>query len=54
MPVFQREREWAKIQVMAKRELEEYGYSPDKQENATETVLEQVKLIARDWAEKAA
>ena len=26
------------------------GYPPDKQEKATQTVLEQAELIAADWA----
>jgi type I restriction enzyme R subunit len=30
--------------------LRRYGYPPDKQEKATQTVLEQAELIARDWA----
>jgi hypothetical protein len=29
-----------------------YGKLPDKQEKATQTVLEQVEVIARDWAGK--
>jgi type I restriction enzyme R subunit len=31
--------------------LRKYGYPPDKQEKATQTVLEQAELIAVDWAE---
>jgi Domain of unknown function (DUF3387) len=27
-----------------------YGYPPDKQEKATETVLEQAALLSADWA----
>jgi type I site-specific restriction-modification system R (restriction) subunit len=27
-----------------------YGYPPDKQEKATDTVLEQAEWIAKDWA----
>jgi type I restriction enzyme, R subunit len=27
-----------------------YTYPPDKQEKATQTVLEQAELIAKDWA----
>jgi len=30
--------------------LKRYGYPPDKQEKATQTVLEQAEVIARDWA----
>lgn len=40
----------AKIKVMVKRILREHGYPPDKQEKATQTVLEQAELLARDWA----
>jgi hypothetical protein len=32
-----------------KRILHKHGYSPDMQEKATTTVLEQAELIARDW-----
>ena len=39
----------AKIRVMVKRILRKYGYPPDMQENATDTVLEQAELIAKDW-----
>jgi type I restriction enzyme R subunit len=39
---------------MVRRVLKKYGYPPDKQKKATETVLEQACMIARDWAEKAA
>jgi len=28
----------------------ESGYPPDKQEKATQTVLEQAKLLCGDWA----
>lgn len=42
----------SKIRVMVKRILRKYGYPPDKQKKATETVLEQAILIAKDWAEK--
>ena len=41
----------AKLRVMVKRILRKYGYPPDKQEKATQTVLEQAEVIARDWAE---
>lgn len=35
---------------MVRRILRRYGYPPDKQEKATQTVLEQVEVIAKDWA----
>ena len=41
----------ARLRVMVKRILRKYGYPPDKQEQATRTVLEQAELIAKDWAE---
>jgi len=41
----------AKLRVMVRRTLRKYGYPPDKQEKATQTVLEQAELIAADWAE---
>ena len=40
----------AKIRVVVRRILRKYGYPPDKQERATQTVLEQAELLARDWA----
>jgi len=36
---------------MVKRILRKYGYPPDKQKKATETVLEQAKILCADWAE---
>jgi type I restriction enzyme, R subunit len=41
----------AKLRVMVRHLLKKYGYPPDKQEKATFTVLEQAKLLCRDWAE---
>ena len=41
----------AKLRVMVKRILKKYGYPPDKQKKATETVLEQAKLICKDLTE---
>jgi type I restriction enzyme R subunit len=40
----------AKLRAMVKRILRKYGYPPDKQEKATQTVLEQAELLCRDWA----
>ena len=40
----------AKLRTMVKRVLRKYGYPPDKQDKATQTVLEQAELIAKDWA----
>ncbi|MBW1823580.1 MAG: type I restriction endonuclease subunit R [Deltaproteobacteria bacterium] len=42
----------AKLRVMVKRILKKYGYPPDKQKKATDTVLEQATLICKDWAEE--
>jgi type I restriction enzyme R subunit len=39
----------AKLRVMVKRLLKKYGYPPDKQEKATQTVLEQAEVIAKEW-----
>ncbi len=46
-----REAVRARLRVMVKRILRKYGYLPDKQERATQTVSEQAALIAKDWAE---
>jgi type I restriction enzyme R subunit len=40
----------ARMRALVKRILRKYGYPPDKQEKATQTVLEQAELIAKDWA----
>lgn len=40
-----RENVRAKMRVMVKRVLRQYGYPPDKQEAATRTVLEQAELL---------
>ncbi len=32
-----------------KRILRKYGYPPDKQEKATQTVLEQAEVLCRRW-----
>ena len=40
----------AKLRVMVKRVLRRYGYPPDKQEQATTTVLEQAEVLCVDWA----
>lgn len=39
----------ARIRVMARRILRKYGYPPDMQDKATETVLQQAELVAADW-----
>lgn len=45
-----RENVKAKLRVLVKRILAKYGYPPDKQAIATETVLKQAELFADDWA----
>jgi type I restriction enzyme R subunit len=40
----------AKLRVIVKRILRKYGYPPDKQERATQTVLQQAELLAPEWA----
>jgi type I restriction enzyme R subunit len=35
--------------VLVKRILRRYGYPPDKQDKATETVLEQAALLSGEW-----
>ena len=46
----EREAVRAKIRVAVKRILREHGYPPDKQEKATQTVLQQAELLCADWA----
>jgi len=45
-----REAAQAQIRVIVRRILRKYGYPPDKQEKATQTVLEQAKLLCAEWA----
>ena len=45
-----RENVRARIRVMVKRILRKYGYPPDKQERATQTVLEQAEVLCAEWA----
>ncbi len=40
----------AKLRVIVKRILRKYGYPPDKQERATQTVLQQAELLSGEWA----
>ena len=41
----------AKLKVIVKRLLRQYGYPPDLQLLATETVLKQAEMIANELAE---
>lgn len=36
--------------MIVKRILRKYGYPPDKQEKATQTVLEQAEVLSQEWA----
>jgi type I restriction enzyme R subunit len=49
-----RENVQAHLRVLVKRILRKYGYPPDKQEKATQTVLEQAALLSGGWAAPAA
>jgi len=40
----------ARLRVMVKRVLRKHGYPPDKQEKATQTVLEQAEVLSQEWA----
>ena len=45
-----RENVRAHLRVIVKRILRKYGYPPDKQEKATQTVLEQAEVLSESWA----
>ena len=45
-----RENVRAQLRVIVKRILRKYGYPPDKQEKATQTVLEQAEVLSVEWA----
>jgi type I restriction enzyme, R subunit len=40
----------AHLRVLVKRILRKHGYPPDKQEKATQTVLEQAEVLSAEWA----
>ncbi len=44
-----RENVRAQLRVLVKRILRKYGYPPDKQEKATQTVLEQAEMLCEEW-----
>ena len=44
-----RENVRAQMRVLVRRILRRYGYSPDKQEKAMQTVLEQAELLSQEW-----
>ena len=45
-----RENVRAKLRVIVKRILRKHGYPPDKQEKATQPVLEQAEVLSGEWA----
>ena len=40
----------ARLRVIVRRTLRKYGYPPDMQKKATETVIQQAELIGKEWA----
>lgn len=44
-----RENVRAQLRVLVKRILRKYGYPPDKQEKAAQTVLEQAEILSAGW-----
>ncbi|MFA5856887.1 MAG: type I restriction endonuclease subunit R, partial [Candidatus Pacearchaeota archaeon] len=46
-----RESVQAQLRIYVKKILRKYGYPPDMEKIATETVLKQAEVIAKDWAE---
>ena len=45
-----RENVRANLRRLVRRILRKHGYPPDKQEKATETVLEQAEVLSEEWA----
>jgi type I restriction enzyme R subunit len=45
-----RENVRAQLRVLVRRILRKHGYPPDKQEKATQTVLEQAEVLSAEWA----
>jgi len=45
-----RESVRAKLRTVVKWLLRKYGYPPDKEEKATQTVIEQAEVLSREWA----
>ena len=46
-----RESSKARMRLTVKKLLRKYKYPPDKQERATQLVLEQAEVVSMDWAE---
>ena len=40
----------ARMQVLVKRIFKKHGYSPAKQEQATQMVLQQAQVLCKSWA----
>jgi len=49
----ERENVRANLRRLVKRVLRRHGYPPDKQEKATQTVLQQAELFGEQWTENA-
>lgn len=47
-----RESARAKLMVLVKRTLNKYGYPPDKQQKAIDTVLKQAEMMADFYTKK--
>ena len=45
-----RENVRAHLRVLVRRTLRKHGYPPDKQEKATQTVIEQAEVLSEGWA----
>jgi type I restriction enzyme R subunit len=50
----ERESARARLRTTVKRLLRKHGYPPDKQEQATATVMEQAERLCETWAEEGA
>ena len=46
-----RESARARMRIIVKRILRKYGYPPDKQKKATETVIAQAELLSSEWVD---
>ena len=42
----------AKLMVIVKRTLNKYGYPPDKQQKAVDTVMKQAEVLADFWVDR--
>ncbi len=47
-----RESVRAQMRLAVRRTLRRYGYPPDREERATQIVLEQAELLGERWAEQ--